>query len=256
MDPDLPTMDSLVYCESDALDHAAIKARKIQYLVESEAKYVPHSTEITTVAIPLEQGEVSRNSVSGFESDCEIGPMCNEIVNAIEKQDEQDKKYIKDILPPPLSRDNSYQGLPSFNAFNDYLHLIEGMRKAIFSGNVPAFLWRKSGKPFWGKPLWYTRPRFEARSSCYLQDLGHETTEAGYNHLHLLDNRAIIAEIILFGFLSTISVVLSVKFLATDSEVPVHPTEIRTSISPSSAVELNTTRALANFATEMFLFLK
>nr|CAD7609680.1 unnamed protein product [Timema genevievae] len=31
---------------------------------------------------------------------------------------------------------------------------------------------------------------------------------------------------------------------------PVHPTEIRTLISPSSAVELNTTGALANYATE------
>nr|CAD7569311.1 unnamed protein product [Timema californicum] len=31
---------------------------------------------------------------------------------------------------------------------------------------------------------------------------------------------------------------------------PVHPTEIRTSISPSSAVEINTTGALANYATE------
>nr|CAD7427917.1 unnamed protein product [Timema monikensis] len=31
---------------------------------------------------------------------------------------------------------------------------------------------------------------------------------------------------------------------------PVHLTEIRTSISPSSAVELNTTSALANYATE------
>nr|CAD7199890.1 unnamed protein product [Timema douglasi] len=31
---------------------------------------------------------------------------------------------------------------------------------------------------------------------------------------------------------------------------PVHPTEIRASISPSSAVELNTTRTLANYATE------
>nr|CAD7263561.1 unnamed protein product [Timema shepardi] len=31
---------------------------------------------------------------------------------------------------------------------------------------------------------------------------------------------------------------------------PVHPTETRTSISPSSAVELNTTSALANYATE------
>nr|CAD7265191.1 unnamed protein product [Timema shepardi] len=34
------------------------------------------------------------------------------------------------------------------------------------------------------------------------------------------------------------------------SHPPVHPTEIRTSISPSSAVELNTTSALANYATE------
>nr|CAD7593511.1 unnamed protein product [Timema genevievae] len=33
---------------------------------------------------------------------------------------------------------------------------------------------------------------------------------------------------------------------------PVHPTEIRTSISPSSAVGLNTTSALANYATESF----
>nr|CAD7570628.1 unnamed protein product [Timema californicum] len=31
---------------------------------------------------------------------------------------------------------------------------------------------------------------------------------------------------------------------------PVHPTEIRTSISPSSVVELNTTNALANYTTE------
>nr|CAD7199735.1 unnamed protein product [Timema douglasi] len=34
------------------------------------------------------------------------------------------------------------------------------------------------------------------------------------------------------------------------NQPPVHPTEIRTSISPSSAVELNTTSALANCATE------
>nr|CAD7433221.1 unnamed protein product [Timema monikensis] len=32
---------------------------------------------------------------------------------------------------------------------------------------------------------------------------------------------------------------------------PVSPTEIRTLISPSSAVELNTTSALANYATEV-----
>nr|CAD7587579.1 unnamed protein product [Timema genevievae] len=35
----------------------------------------------------------------------------------------------------------------------------------------------------------------------------------------------------------------------------VHPTEIQTSISPSSAVELNTTSALANYATEVGLIL-
>nr|CAD7205410.1 unnamed protein product [Timema douglasi] len=38
--------------------------------------------------------------------------------------------------------------------------------------------------------------------------------------------------------------------LLKEKPPPVHPTEIRTSISPSSAVELNTTSALANYATE------
>nr|CAD7257046.1 unnamed protein product [Timema shepardi] len=38
--------------------------------------------------------------------------------------------------------------------------------------------------------------------------------------------------------------------LTEEKPPPVHPTEIRTSISPSSAVELNTTSALANYATE------
>nr|CAD7407428.1 unnamed protein product [Timema poppensis] len=37
---------------------------------------------------------------------------------------------------------------------------------------------------------------------------------------------------------------------AYEKATPVHPTEIRTSISSSSAVELNTTSALANYATE------
>nr|CAD7446413.1 unnamed protein product [Timema bartmani] len=40
---------------------------------------------------------------------------------------------------------------------------------------------------------------------------------------------------------------------AGEKPLPVHPTEIRTSISPSSAVELNTTSALANYATEVGL---
>nr|CAD7601290.1 unnamed protein product [Timema genevievae] len=38
--------------------------------------------------------------------------------------------------------------------------------------------------------------------------------------------------------------------LGHEKPPPVHPTEIRTSISPSSAVGLNTTSALANYATE------
>nr|CAD7425989.1 unnamed protein product [Timema monikensis] len=38
--------------------------------------------------------------------------------------------------------------------------------------------------------------------------------------------------------------------LLQEKPPPVHPTEIRTSISPSSAVERNTTSALANYATE------
>nr|CAD7571806.1 unnamed protein product [Timema californicum] len=40
------------------------------------------------------------------------------------------------------------------------------------------------------------------------------------------------------------------KSMDKNKEFTVHPTEIRTSISPSSAVELNTTSALANYATE------
>nr|CAD7574185.1 unnamed protein product [Timema californicum] len=41
-----------------------------------------------------------------------------------------------------------------------------------------------------------------------------------------------------------------VKLETEEKPPPVNPTEIRTSISPSSAVELNTTSALANYATE------
>nr|CAD7568652.1 unnamed protein product [Timema californicum] len=41
-----------------------------------------------------------------------------------------------------------------------------------------------------------------------------------------------------------------VQELLSDPEIAVHPTKIRTSISPSSAVALNTRSALANYATE------
>nr|CAD7580784.1 unnamed protein product [Timema californicum] len=44
--------------------------------------------------------------------------------------------------------------------------------------------------------------------------------------------------------------------LTKEKPPPVHPTEIRTSISPYSAIELNTTSALANNATEAGMFVK
>nr|CAD7569967.1 unnamed protein product [Timema californicum] len=43
---------------------------------------------------------------------------------------------------------------------------------------------------------------------------------------------------------------ISPNFAGLEKPPQVHPTEIRTSISPSSAVELNTTSVLANYATE------
>nr|CAD7606781.1 unnamed protein product [Timema genevievae] len=42
---------------------------------------------------------------------------------------------------------------------------------------------------------------------------------------------------------------------AGEKQTKVHPTEIRTSISPASAVELNMTSALANYATEAGSFI-
>nr|CAD7264545.1 unnamed protein product [Timema shepardi] len=42
----------------------------------------------------------------------------------------------------------------------------------------------------------------------------------------------------------------STKVLMEEKPPPVHPTKIRTSISPSSAIELNTTSAFANYVTE------
>nr|CAD7202959.1 unnamed protein product [Timema douglasi] len=51
-------------------------------------------------------------------------------------------------------------------------------------------------------------------------------------------------------FYSLMVGLISVSIILQEKPPPVHPTEIRTSISPSSAVELNTTSALANYATE------
>nr|CAD7593743.1 unnamed protein product [Timema genevievae] len=54
-----------------------------------------------------------------------------------------------------------------------------------------------------------------------------------------------------YGFLDfTTTIGNTVMVFSPQSAPPVHPTEIRTSISPSSAAELNTTGALSNCATE------
>nr|CAD7598646.1 unnamed protein product [Timema genevievae] len=89
-----------------------------------------------------------------------------------------------------------------------------GIWKVESKGSEPPFAWRKSGKPFRKNHSQFTRPRFELRSPRprHFSALADHATE--------------------------------------EKPPPVYPNEIRTSISPSSAVELNTTSALANYATE------
>nr|CAD7259859.1 unnamed protein product [Timema shepardi] len=100
----------------------------------------------------------------------------------------------------------------------------------------------------------YSKERCATLSSYYTQQLIHT---AGYSRercvtLSSYFTQQVIAErcvaISWFVTLSTYSPqqVIAEKCVA----IAVHPTEIRTSISPSSAVELNTTSALANYAAE------
>ncbi|CAG2058077.1 unnamed protein product [Timema podura] len=63
---------------------------------------------------------------------------------------------------------------------------------------------------------------------------------------HLSDGAAVALELSVLAAQPQASWPLLLK----EKPPPVHPTEIRTSISPSSAVGLNTTSALANYATE------
>nr|CAD7259046.1 unnamed protein product [Timema shepardi] len=91
----------------------------------------------------------------------------------------------------------------------------------------------------------YVLRRIYLRSSVILRRLEASCKSPVFTHLHST----------LKG-LSTIRAYGAEKVLTNefdehqDKPPPVHPTEIRTSISPSSAVELNTTSALANYATE------
>nr|CAD7404649.1 unnamed protein product [Timema cristinae] len=63
----------------------------------------------------------------------------------------------------------------------------------------------------------------------------------------------LVSQVLLLATTEMPQAVTEEKFhlqVAIKSQRKVHPTEIRTSISPSSAVELNTTSAFANYATE------
>nr|CAD7410181.1 unnamed protein product [Timema poppensis] len=110
----------------------------------------------------------------------------------------------------------------------------------------------------------YTRLRFEPRSprhrsSVYCEGnarLDHVATEAGPPTKIVFSKQAKLSEScdsVLVDYLDAGYQRLC-YFISNNSGVfqhwPVHPTEIRASISPSSAVELNTTSALANYATE------
>nr|CAD7402245.1 unnamed protein product [Timema cristinae] len=74
------------------------------------------------------------------------------------------------------------------------------------------------------------------------QNRAEDGYPVGHNHEHDL------AAIFRSGELQDLKRILNRTDLGKPP--PVHPTEIRTSISPSSAVELNTTSALTNYATE------
>nr|CAD7259002.1 unnamed protein product [Timema shepardi] len=140
------------------------------------------------------------------------------------------------------------------------------------NGREPAFAWRESGKPFRNPPPVH---------STDIRTLISPSSAVELNTTSALVNYATEADLILanatsvgrFKFLVLLAMVQGVLWsvaallailanacvfpisedpfqTALASYVYVHPTEIRTSISPSSAVELNTTSALANYATE------
>nr|CAD7570570.1 unnamed protein product [Timema californicum] len=91
----------------------------------------------------------------------------------------------------------------------------------------------------------FTRPRFEPRSTR-LQQSSLNTTSALANYATEAASFKIKT-----GIMITPCLELGRKWKTIEEKPPpVHPTEIRTPISPSSAVDLNTTSALANYATE------
>nr|CAD7571037.1 unnamed protein product [Timema californicum] len=102
------------------------------------------------------------------------------------------------------------------------LMFLVGSGKVEFRGSESAFVWRERIKPF-GKNY----PHFP------YQDSNLDLSILGSQAQHKTSALA--------------------NYATEEKPPPVHPTEIRTSISPSSAVELNTTSKLANYATEPLL---
>nr|CAD7197251.1 unnamed protein product [Timema douglasi] len=140
----------------------------------------------------------------------EVYPRGAEYVRTRERGSEEIKAVLEKFWPACF-------GGPRTKASLSQLTILPTRRLGFESRlREPAFAWRKSGKPLHVK----TAPSSPERdSNLDLPALGslaqHETS-----------------------------------YVTEEKPPPVHPTEIRTSISPSSAVELNTTSALANYATE------
>nr|CAD7261828.1 unnamed protein product [Timema shepardi] len=116
-------------------------------------------------------------------------------------------------------------------------------------GSEPAFALRESGKPFRKKPppVHPTEIRTSI-SPCSAVELN--TTSAFTNY----DTEAVhrVVDIKYGIYVKEVNPHFRGGRVENHLGKPptVHPTETRTSISPSSAVELNTTSALANYATE------
>nr|CAD7196090.1 unnamed protein product [Timema douglasi] len=115
-------------------------------------------------------------------------------------------------------------------------------------GRLLAYHWRPSLQPH-SKPK---RPQRENRYlACSWFDIhistNQPTDQPPHTRSRLLDDITNGANESL-GY--TVNYVIFYKPNNEEKPPPVHPTEIRTSISPPSAVELNTTSALANDATE------
>nr|CAD7448811.1 unnamed protein product [Timema bartmani] len=87
---------------------------------------------------------------------------------------------------------------------------------------------------------------FSNLAQVYIPLYLHESLGLGAESLAIVPLVMFLAS---FG-MSLVTKILNRKAGRKEKPPPVHPTEIRTSISPSSAVGLNTTSALANYATE------